>query len=131
MYPTISRPTCITKSSATLIDNILISQSLIEKFTSNIILDDISDHLSSILSLQDMNLARSEPITITSRDTRERNLKTLERELACVDWTDMLDSNDVNISTNRMHDLLVEKLTITYPLRLGKLSSKALEKNPG
>ena len=30
LYPTVSRPTCITKNTATLIDNILISQSMVE-----------------------------------------------------------------------------------------------------
>ena len=64
LYPTVSRPTCITKSTATLIDNILVSQNLIEKLTCNVILDDISDHLPTILSLRGMNLAKSEPLTI-------------------------------------------------------------------
>ena len=71
LYPTVSRPTRITKNTATLIDNILVSQSLIEKFTCNVILDDISDHLPTVLSLRGMNLAKSEPLTVTSRDTRE------------------------------------------------------------
>ena len=71
LYPTVSRPTHITKNTATLIDNILVSQSLIEKFTSNVVLDDISDHLPTVLSLRGINLAKSEPLTVTSRDMRE------------------------------------------------------------
>ena len=91
LYPTVSRPTRITKNTTTLIDNILVSQSLIEKFTSNVVLDDISDHLPIVLSLIGMNLAKYEPITVTSRDTREQNLKALVRELSSVNWSDILD----------------------------------------
>ena len=43
-YPLISRPTRITSTSATLIDNIFIN-SLEDNFTCGLILTDISDHL--------------------------------------------------------------------------------------
>eukprot|EP00918_Siedleckia_nematoides_P106344 GHVU01232093.1.p1 GENE.GHVU01232093.1~~GHVU01232093.1.p1 ORF type:complete len:100 (-),score=3.31 GHVU01232093.1:85-384(-) len=44
IIPTILRPTRITHSSATLIDNIYISQNLSKKYKSGIIITDISDH---------------------------------------------------------------------------------------
>ena len=120
LYPTVSRPTHITKNTATLIDNILVSQSLIEKFTS----------LPSILSLVDMNLPKSEPLTATSRDTRERNLKALERELTSVDWSDILDTNDVNLSTNRMHELLLMKINQHLPINTRQIKCKNVRKEP-
>ena len=43
-YPLISRPTRITSTSATLIDNIFVN-SLEDSFTSGLLLTDISDHL--------------------------------------------------------------------------------------
>ena len=130
LYPTVSRPTCITKNTATLIDNILVSQSLIEKYTSNVILDDISDHLPTILSLVDMNLAKSEPLIVTSRDTRECNLKALERELTSVDWSDILDTNDVNLSTNRIHELLLTKINQHLPINTRQIKYKNIRKEP-
>ena len=130
LYPTVSRPTCITKSSATLIDNILVSQNLIEKFTCNVILDDISDHLPTVLSLTDMNLAKSEPLTVTSRDTRERNLKALIQELSEIEWTDIIDSDDVNLSTNRMHELLVMKIDCHLPITTRQIKYKNVRKEP-
>ena len=62
-------------------------------------LDDISDHLPSILSLKGLNSAKTEPIEITSRDTRERNVQALIRELTVTDWTEILEDSDVNLST--------------------------------
>ena len=130
LYPTVSRPTRITKSSATLIDNILVSQNLIEKFTCNVILDDISDHLPTALSLTDMNLAKTEPLTVTSRDTRERNMKALIRELSKADCANIIDPNDVNLSTNRIHELLVAKIDHHLPLVTRQVNYKNVRREP-
>ena len=45
LLPTITRPTQITQSSATLIDNIFVSENLHRFFESAVLLEDISDHL--------------------------------------------------------------------------------------
>jgi hypothetical protein len=45
MLPTITKPTRITHSTATLIDNIYISKNLQTDFKSAILVDEISDHL--------------------------------------------------------------------------------------
>ena len=58
-----------------------------------------SDHLPSILSLKGLNSAKTEPIEITSRDTRECNVQALIRELTVTDWTEILEENEVNSST--------------------------------
>ena len=44
LIPTITRPTSITKSTATLIDNIFISQHWLSNYVSGVLVDDISDH---------------------------------------------------------------------------------------
>ena len=54
LVPTITRPTRITKSSVTLIDNILVSQKFCGRFESNILIDDISYHLTTVLVLKDI-----------------------------------------------------------------------------
>ena len=48
LLPTITHPTQITQSSATLIDNIFVSENLHRFFESAILLEDISDHLPNI-----------------------------------------------------------------------------------
>ena len=85
LYPTEGWPIRVMKSTATLIDNILISQNMVEKYSCNVVLDDISDHLPSDLALEGLNTAKTETIKITSRDTRERNIQALTRELMNVD----------------------------------------------
>ena len=51
LLPCITRPTRITKSTATLIDKVLISKNLQGKQDSKILITDISDHLPSIVTI--------------------------------------------------------------------------------
>ena len=60
LTPTITRPTRITKTSATLIDNIFISENFLGKYFSSIIIDDISDHLPCVTVLEnEINIKKS------------------------------------------------------------------------
>ena len=69
LVPTVTRPTRITQSTATLIDNIFVSQNLCGKYVSNILINDTSDHLPVICTLTDLKTTKREPIKIVSRDT--------------------------------------------------------------
>ena len=62
LVPTITRPTRITRSTATLIDNIFISQTWLENFECGILVDDMSDHLPSIVSIKGLKTNKKEPI---------------------------------------------------------------------
>ena len=52
LIPVITHPTRITKNSATLIDNIFISQSLIDDYRCGLLLNDMSDHLPCLLTIE-------------------------------------------------------------------------------
>ena len=52
LMPTINRPTRITKTSATLIDNIFVSENFLGKYYSSILIDDLSDHLPCVTILE-------------------------------------------------------------------------------
>ena len=90
LVPTITRPTRITKSSATLIDNILVSQSLCGNYESGILIDDISDHLLSICVIRSIKGIGKDPLQITSRDTRPKNLAALKNHLSNYNWEEIL-----------------------------------------
>ena len=72
LIPTITRPTRITKTSATLIDNIIVSQNLYGSFISSILINDTSDHLLTVCVLDSVKLSKKEPMVIRSRDTRKK-----------------------------------------------------------
>ena len=77
-----------------------------------------------------MNLAKTEPLTVTSRDTRERNLKALIRDLSKTDFINIVDPNDVNLSTNRIHELLIAKIDHHLPLTTHQINYKNVRKEP-
>ena len=57
MVPCIIKPTRITKSSATLIDNIFVPLNLVPNVSSYIVIEDMSDHLPIILKIRDVQLS--------------------------------------------------------------------------
>ena len=52
LYPCITKPTHLTSTSATFIDNIFIDYKLLGRHSSRIKIDDISDHLPTVLVLR-------------------------------------------------------------------------------
>ena len=75
MLPSITKPTRISHTSATLIDNIYISQNLQKNFESNILVEDISDHLPCLLIAKKVQAASKEPTEYTSRKLDDKNIK--------------------------------------------------------
>ena len=61
LIPTITKPTRVTHSSATLIDNLFLKSELHERHQSKILIDDISDHYPSLLLLDNPNLTKLAP----------------------------------------------------------------------
>ena len=71
LFPTITRPTRITQTTATLIDNIFVSGKLHQVFDSCILLHDISDHLPSLTLLKQTKMLNKEPLEFISRNLNE------------------------------------------------------------
>ena len=67
MLPIINKPTRITDTSATLIDNIFISGRLQDIYGSGIIISDVSDHLPILLRLNDGQQHKITQKTVTFR----------------------------------------------------------------
>ena len=81
LFPVIIRPTRITHSSATLIDNIFVESKLTGRFTSKILINDISDHLPCVTVLENLLPSHDNEIEITSRDIRKGSLDKLNEDL--------------------------------------------------
>ena len=83
LKPTISRPTRITTKTATLIDNVFLSQRLQYQYTSNILVDDISDHLPSIIRLKNQKKCKNEPIKLMTREMNKEKMSNLNYAPMC------------------------------------------------
>ena len=127
MMPLISRPTRITKSTATLIDNIIVDQSMLDLCSSNILIEDISDHLPSVVSIDGLKTYKKEKVKISSRDTRKRNMDALLAALSKKDW-DILITEDVNISFDKLHTELCALLDHFVPFQTHEINYKNLRR---
>ena len=68
LIPVITRPTRITHTTATLIDNILVDSNQIGNLTSSICIDNTSDHLPCMAVLHNILMTGKEPVEITTRN---------------------------------------------------------------
>ena len=92
LVPTITRPTRITKNSATLIDNIIVSQNFCGAFVSSVLVRDTSDHLPTACVLESLISTKKEPLIVKCRDTCLKNVTALKNCLNERDWqTELLD----------------------------------------
>ena len=129
LLPTITRPTRITNNSATLIDNIMVSQSLLTNIDSRIIIDDISDHLPSLVKFNDLLQKTNMAKTITSRNLNEKNLTKIKDVLMTTDWSTVITEN-VDESFDSFHNVLLMTLDNHAPIVTRKLSNKSYRREP-
>ena len=78
VFPTITRLTQITQTSATLIDIVFISKDLHKCFDSCILLSDMSDHLPSLVLLKQNKLTTKEPLEFMSRHLMEAKISHIK-----------------------------------------------------
>ena len=130
LIPTITRPTRITNTSATLIDNIIVSQSLCGSYLSSVLIDDISDHMPTACVIKSLKRAKKDPIMITSRDTRLRNMLALKKHLQLYDWDTILVEQDVNCCMAKLHDILTSEMELCIPLVTRTVSAKHACREP-
>ena len=94
VYPTISRPTRITKNTATLIDNIYISEFLANNYKTYILEEEISDHLPCLLLLNKPFKKTRDPLCFKTRYLNEAKYDSINSEIEKVNWTELNPNNN-------------------------------------
>ena len=124
LYPAITRPTRITQNSATLIDNIYVSDLLHRSFESSIIIDDMSDHLPILTMLKQTKLHDPEPITFNSRCLDEQKLKQVNADLMTVDWIGILNGTTCDEKFNQFSEKVDQILDKIAPVKEVRISAQ-------
>ena len=75
-------------------------------YTSNILINDTSDHPPTVCVLISLISAKKEPIVIKSRDTRLKNLTVLKRQLQNHNWTQDLVDPSPSKNMEEIHNVL-------------------------
>ena len=130
MIPIITRPTRITKSSGTLIDNIIVSQNFCGKYVSSILVNDMSDHLPTICVISSFTAVSREKVIISSRDTRPKNMKALRTGLNNHDWSQDLKDDSPSVNIENVHNVITTIVEKCIPTNSRENKHKNLRKEP-
>ena len=114
--PKITKPTRITPTTATLIDNLFTNHEDDPSDLAGIIPLDISDHLP-IFFHKLILTADQPPLPIFKRDFSAKNIKKFNILLSQLNWDPVLSSNDAQISYTSLHDLVTKTANDTFPLK--------------
>ena len=131
LLPVITRPTRITKSTATLIDNIIVDHKHREFVNSSVIIDDTSDHLPCVSIVKDVLMSNRSKIKMGSRDLREKNRKRLKEGLMNIEWKSYTnDTMDVNTISDRIHGKIVDEIERFCPRTERVINYSKLRREP-
>lgn len=126
LVPTITKPTRITHTSATLIDNIYVSIKNKNKLKSAILCTDISDHLPVVTCiLQNKRQNNSKQLTIKKRLFTKETTNIIANMIKNTDWNylEQLNTNDAYIEFTNTISNIIDKAA---PEKTFKIPAKYL-----
>ena len=127
LIPLITKPTCVTSHSATLIDNIF-TNCFQQNTLNGLILNDISDHFPMFAYFKKDSPTRRENEVIYKRDYAEWNLLKFQTALSQVNWSSVLIGEDQNDLYNDFVSEHNWHLKECFPLKIYKPNSNKLYK---
>ena len=103
LVPTILKPTRITETSATIIDNTMTNSN--EKIKTGIIVTAITDHFPTVFN-KNLNILRQKSNNTNNKYVYRRNhsdddVSRFKNSLSCVSWSEILDGVDANSDCNK------------------------------
>ena len=130
MIPQITKPTRITQTSTTLIDNVMISKKLSRQSESRILIENISDQMLSLVMVRNFRHMYREGMKIFSRDTHKNNLDKLRVALQCKNWDLELNpyKNNIDFMTERFQRVLGEAIDHFMPYRERTINYRRIRK---
>ena len=115
MWLVITKPTHLTHSSSTLIDNIFVSNDIYSSYQCGLLIDDLSDHLPCYLIGHNLKLKKKEVPVITSRKITPKTLTKIKDTLISIDWQSVTNKESVNIAFKKFHEKIVSVLDNIAP----------------
>ena len=111
----ISRPTGITNTSATLIDNIFVNK-IDENYKCGILFTGLSDHLPVFLTTRSIKSKRHNNVNIKYRLMNERTISHLCQDLEYEDWGDIYSKTDVQEAYDQFYNKLFKFFDKKYAI---------------
>ena len=133
MIPSILKPTRITETSATIIDNILTNCD--NEITTVILLTDITDHFPTILINRTKNVnanknLHSEKKFVYKRKYTDENIFYFQQKLSQMNWNDVLHGYEADCDYVRFIDKFNELPDQCIPLRKCTVNRHKVPQSP-
>ena len=129
LLPSFTKPTRITKTSSTLIDNIMIGKKFQMSYEPTICISDISDHLPLVLNIDNIDPFKVPKTKIQTRKLDTKKMELLNNRIQDMNWTTILHDKDANESFNTLHKIFGDQLNDIAPVKTLEVSDKKLIKN--
>ena len=129
LIPTITKPTRITKTSATLLDNIIVGK-YFHNFVANIAISDISDHFPVVMNSHQPNLYKKQPLTMTTRVFNDKACHSIIDSLQKMDWMQCLGKKSANEAYACFHKKTQDILDNISPVKQIKIRPSKILKDP-
>jgi hypothetical protein len=117
MFPLISKPTRITKDTATLIDNIFVTSNYVESSILNgMFVTQISDHLP-VFTICYKNKVNTRSQSYENRHITSQNLNKFIEKLRFTDWSDICNNLDGPSAFNSFYSLFRKIYDECFPIK--------------
>jgi hypothetical protein len=116
IYPLITKPTRVSDSSATLIDNIFCNCITQCNTKNGIFYTDISDHFP-VFVIDTSYTHKVKPKVISFRDYSEKNKMNFREAILSHNWTNLLNNNDSQSAFYDFHKQFKDMYDNNFPIR--------------
>ncbi|XP_065674721.1 uncharacterized protein LOC136091287 [Hydra vulgaris] len=125
----INKPTRVSKTSATAIDNILINNYLEMEFETGIFMTDVSDHFPIFIKVRNLKaMSDCEPkvINLKKRNLKTSNTNELSIRLKQETWSNVYRCHDTNEAFNNFLNIFLDCFNETCPQENIDIKTKAV-----
>ena len=121
LVPNISKPTRVTRSSASLIDNIFTNDLFdTDKILNGILYTDISDHFP-VFHIDYSTIGDPRPTHIYKRFYSEKNIDKFSSNIQNIDWSEVSSCTDAQLAYSMFHVKITKHYNECFPLTKVKL----------
>ena len=129
LTPCITKPTRVTNRTATLIDNILISNRLQYNYTPYVVVDDLSDHYPVLVVINNIEHCKKDKVKIAKQKIDSKSIGLIKHDLNNIDWN-CIDNMNVNESFDCFHSLLTSTIDKHCPKQEFRISYGKITRDP-
>ena len=124
LIPVITKPTRITDTTASLIDNIFLANPT--NFTSGIIVSDISDHFPIFIHVKNLFCTRNvnPSFNIQYRLINEDTISNFSENISCYDFSDISCLDDCSLAIDELTKIINHEYKSCCPLKTKTISYK-------